>query len=102
MEIRQLRSQEVAAGRSWHEAGGAGRAGQPGPAGAQPGSAGETKPAASIVSISDAARRLHAAVTASPEIRLDRVAELRRRIEDGTYSVDPARLARALLERSHG
>ena len=55
------------------------------------------------VEISDRSRELaraRQAVDAAPDVRADRVAELKKRIEDGTYSVSPELLARKLLEGS--
>ena len=39
------------------------------------------------------------AVVAAPDVRAERVAALKQRIESGTYSVAPERLARKLLGR---
>ena len=53
--------------------------------------------------ISDRSRELaraRQAVDAAPDVRADRVAEIKKRIEDGTYSVSPELLARKLLEGS--
>ena len=53
--------------------------------------------------ISDRSRELaraRQAVDAAPDVRADRVAEIKQRIEDGTYSVSPEALARKLLEGS--
>lgn len=55
------------------------------------------------VEISDRSRELaraRQAVDAAPDVRADRVAEIRKRIEDGTYSVSPELLAQKLLEGS--
>lgn len=55
--------------------------------------------------ISDRSRELaraRQAVEAAPEVREDKVAEIRKRIEDGTYSVSPHLLARKLLEAAEG
>jgi negative regulator of flagellin synthesis FlgM len=52
------------------------------------------------VEISPESRRLariHQAVNDAPDVRADRVAEIKQRIEDGTYSVSPELLARKLL-----
>jgi negative regulator of flagellin synthesis FlgM len=40
-----------------------------------------------------------AAVTAAPDVRADKVAELKSRIEAGTYSVEPGDFASKLLEQ---
>jgi negative regulator of flagellin synthesis FlgM len=50
--------------------------------------------------ISDRSRELaraRQAVDAAPDVRADRVAEIKKRIEDGTYSVSPEALARKLM-----
>ncbi len=55
------------------------------------------------VEISDRSRELaraRQAVDAAPDVRADRVAEIKQRIEDGTYSVSPELLARKMLEGS--
>src|SRR5262245_41449139 len=52
------------------------------------------------VELSDQARlaaRASAAVNAAPDVREALVAELRQRVQDGTYRVDDDALARALL-----
>jgi negative regulator of flagellin synthesis FlgM len=41
--------------------------------------------------------RAHGAVQDAPDVRADRVAEITRHIEDGTYSVPPEALAAKLL-----
>ena len=46
--------------------------------------------------------RARQAVDATPDVRADKVAEIRKRIEDGTYSVPPELLARKMLEGSDG
>lgn len=55
------------------------------------------------VEISDKSRELaraRQAVEDAPEVRADKVADIKKRIEDGTYSVSPQALARKLLESS--
>ena len=55
------------------------------------------------VEISDQARELaraRQAVDAAPEVRSDKVASIKKRIEDGTYSVSPELLARKLLQNN--
>ena len=60
---------------------------------------------ADSLEISDRSRELaraRQAVDAAPDVRADRVAEIKKQIEDGTYSVSPELLARKLLEGSDG
>jgi negative regulator of flagellin synthesis FlgM len=55
------------------------------------------------VEISSQARELaraRQAVDAAPDVRADKVAQIKQRIEDGTYSVSPELLAQKLLEGS--
>jgi negative regulator of flagellin synthesis FlgM len=55
------------------------------------------------VSLSDAARSLASARKAAdgaPDVRADRVAEIKAAIADGTYTVNSRQLARALVRRS--
>jgi negative regulator of flagellin synthesis FlgM len=61
------------------------------------------RPASDSVEISDRSRELaraRQAVDASPEVRADKVADIKKRIEDGTYTVSPQVLARKLMEGS--
>ena len=61
------------------------------------------RPASDSVEISDLSRELskaRQAVDAAPDVRADKVAAIKKRIEDGTYSVSPELLARKLLEGS--
>jgi negative regulator of flagellin synthesis FlgM len=44
--------------------------------------------------------RARQAVDAAPDVRADKVAAIKKRIEDGTYSVSPQALASKLLEGS--
>jgi negative regulator of flagellin synthesis FlgM len=63
------------------------------------------RPVSDSVEISDLARELakaRQAVDAAPDVRTDKVAAIKKRIEDGTYSVSPELLARKLLESSDG
>jgi flagellar biosynthesis anti-sigma factor FlgM len=63
------------------------------------------RPASDSVEISDLSRELsraRQAVDAAPDVRADKVAAIKKRIEDGTYSVSPELLARKLLESSDG
>jgi len=69
----------------------------------QPASPGST--GADRIEISDAAlriSRLLEAASALPEIREEKIAELRQALESGTYRVDPRALARAILELEDG
>ena len=55
------------------------------------------------VEISNRSRELaraRQAVDAAPDVRADKVAEIRQRIQDGTYSVSPEALASKLLDGS--
>ncbi len=55
------------------------------------------------VEISEKSRELaraRQAVEDAPDVRADKVADIKKRIEDGTYSVSPQMLARKLLEGS--
>jgi len=64
----------------------------------------DVRPASDTVEISDQARELaraRQAVDAAPEVRSDKVASIRKRIQDGTYSVSPELLARKLLDTSN-
>jgi negative regulator of flagellin synthesis FlgM len=59
--------------------------------------------ASDTVEISDRSRELaraRQAVEDAPDVRADKVAEIKKRIEDGTYSVSPQVLAQKLLEGS--
>jgi negative regulator of flagellin synthesis FlgM len=61
------------------------------------------RPASDSVEISEQSRQLaraRQAVDESPEVRADKVADIKKRIEDGTYSVSPQVLARKLMEGS--
>jgi negative regulator of flagellin synthesis FlgM len=52
--------------------------------------------------VSESARELaraHGVVEASPDVRADRVAELKAQITNGTYNPDPREVAKKLLER---
>jgi flagellar biosynthesis anti-sigma factor FlgM len=55
--------------------------------------------------ISDGARELaraRQAVDAAPDVRADKVADIKKRIEDGTYTVSPHLLAQKILDGSDG
>jgi negative regulator of flagellin synthesis FlgM len=63
---------------------------------------GSTGPAATVT-LSSRSRELHnarEAVNAASDIREDKVASVRRQIENGTYLVDPTRIARGILDSS--
>lgn len=56
---------------------------------------------AATVSLSSRSRELHgalAAANAAPDVRADKVADVRRRLENGTYVIDPTRIARGILD----
>jgi negative regulator of flagellin synthesis FlgM len=56
---------------------------------------------AATVALSSRSRELHgamAAAKAAPDVRADRVADVRRRLDNGTYVVDPTRIARGILD----
>jgi flagellar biosynthesis anti-sigma factor FlgM len=60
---------------------------------------------ADTLEISSKARELaraRQAVDAAPEVRSEKVAAIKKSVEDGTYSVSPHLLARKLLEGSDG
>lgn len=60
---------------------------------------------ADSVEISDRSRELaraRQAVDAAPDVRAERVAEIKKQLEEGTYSVSPELLAKKLLEGLHG
>lgn len=42
-------------------------------------------------------QKLDAAVAAAPEVDMERVARIRQAIEDGSYEIDPARVAEKML-----
>jgi negative regulator of flagellin synthesis FlgM len=55
---------------------------------------------AATVQLSTRSRELHGALAqakAAPDVREDRVADVRRRLESGTYVIDPTRIARSIL-----
>jgi negative regulator of flagellin synthesis FlgM len=61
------------------------------------------RPSSDSVEISSRSRELaraRQAVDAAPDVRADKVAAIKQRIEDGTYSVSPQALASKLLEGS--
>ncbi len=56
---------------------------------------------AATVALSSRSRELHGALAAAkdaPDVRADRVADVRRRLDNGTYLVDPTRIARGILD----
>ena len=58
---------------------------------------------AATVSLSSRSRELHsamAAAQAAPDVRADKVADVKRRLDSGTYVVDPTRIARGILNTS--
>ncbi|MGE3272446.1 MAG: flagellar biosynthesis anti-sigma factor FlgM [Chloroflexota bacterium] len=61
------------------------------------------RPVSDSVEISDRSRELaraRQAVDAAPDVRAEKVADIKKRIEDGTYTVSPHLLARKILEGS--
>lgn len=59
-----------------------------------------TGPAATVA-LSSRSRELHGAMAAAksaPDVRADKVADVRRRLDNGTYLVDPTRIARGILD----
>jgi len=53
------------------------------------------------VELSGRARELHAAMAAgaaAPDVRADKVAEVKAKVDAGTYSVDPKLVARRMLD----
>jgi len=57
---------------------------------------------AAKVELSSRSRELHAALELAkqaPDVRAGVVADVKQRIANGTYEVDPARIARAMLDR---
>jgi flagellar biosynthesis anti-sigma factor FlgM len=55
---------------------------------------------AATVALSSRSRELHGALAqanAAPDVRPDKVADVRRRLESGTYVIDPTRIARSIL-----
>ena len=59
-----------------------------------------TSPAATV-SLSSRSRELHGAIAAAkaaPDVRADKVADVRRRLDAGTYLVDPTHIARGILD----
>ncbi len=56
---------------------------------------------AATVSLSSRGREIQAAMAktnAAPDVRSDKVADVRRRLESGTYMIDPTRIARGILD----
>jgi flagellar biosynthesis anti-sigma factor FlgM len=61
--------------------------------------------AADRLDLSDAARRTASLAERArelPDVRRERVLAVQRSLEDGTYAVDPRRVARAILEIEDG
>ena len=87
--------------RRWADLAGVSRAGgNGGPPGTAPRG---RSPAAERVSLSERARqvqRLRKLLEGIPEVRMERVEELRERLAQGTYRVDGRRVARRLLSES--
>jgi len=65
------------------------------------GATGRTAAPAANVALSARSRELHEALraaNASPDVRSDVVADMRARIGNGTYRIDPERIARGILD----
>ncbi len=65
----------------------------------------KSQPAPDQLSLSDEARAMAAArqaVSNAPDVREDKVAAIKQRIEDGTYSVSPRVLAQKIFEHVTG
>ena len=61
------------------------------------------RPRGDTLEISTRARELakaRQAVDAAPDVRTEKVADIKKRIEDGTYTVSPKILARKLLDHA--
>jgi negative regulator of flagellin synthesis FlgM len=66
-----------------------------------PQAAGGSAGPAVTVSLSSRSRELHGALAraqAAPDVREDKVSEVRRRLDNGTYVIDPTRIARGILD----
>ena len=59
------------------------------------------KPAQLSSSASLTLTRVKEAIRSAPDVRVERVAELRERIKTGTYQVDPDKLAGRMLDEAH-
>ena len=56
---------------------------------------------AAMVTLSTRSRELHGALEAAkaaPDVRDEKVTEARRKLESGTYVIDPTRIARGILD----
>jgi negative regulator of flagellin synthesis FlgM len=56
---------------------------------------------AAKVELSSRGREIQTALSAAksaPDVRADKVAEVRKRLENGTYVIDPSRIARGILD----
>jgi negative regulator of flagellin synthesis FlgM len=61
---------------------------------------GSTGPAVTVT-LSSRSRELHGALErakAAPDVREDRVSQVRRMLDNGTYVIDPTRIARGILD----
>jgi len=73
---------------------------KPGQPATTAGAAGGAAGPAATVSLSSRSRELHGALAkaqAAPDVRQEKVADVRRRLENGTYVIDPTRIARSIL-----
>ena len=66
--------------------------------GARPSGRGEHRDTVAMSEQGSALARIHEAVEATPDVRADRVAELKARIQAGTYDVDTDALAERMLD----
>lgn len=67
-----------------------------------PEAAGPTTNPAATVELSPRSRELHEArriADAAPEVRAEKVADVRQRLETGAYQVDATRIAQGILDR---
>lgn len=58
---------------------------------------------AATVSLSSRGREIQSAMAqanAAPDVRADKVAEVKSRLQSGTYVIDPTRIARGILDSS--
>jgi len=81
--------------------GGAARRPADGPSTTDPGAAGRAGAPAAKVELSTRSRELHEALraaNAAPDVRPEVVADVRARLGNGTYRIDPEQIARGILD----